>query len=203
MSKGEETRLSICQAARRLMAKHGYQGTSMQRVADEVDLSQSAVMYHYPAKLDLFRGVLAIMTDENQELAAEREDPSLDGLQRLYNYFDVNYEWGVEAKYNAQIMTCLFQFATYDPDFRKLYTDVLTAARGKVAACVHAGVREGLFVTDDPDRDAQVLHDSLLGMILTSVTTATRSQHRLQTRAHFGHLIENLLQEECRATSSR
>ena len=108
MSKGEETRLSICQAARRLMAKHGYQGTSMQRVADEVDLSQSAVMYHYPAKLDLFRGVLAIMTDENQELAAEREDPSLDGLQRLYNYFDVNYvdqwkekvdlvKWGLTA----------------------------------------------------------------------------------------------------------
>ena len=57
--QAQQTRARILAVALRLFAERGYDATSLQDIADEMDLTKAAVYYHYPAKTDLLHGVCA------------------------------------------------------------------------------------------------------------------------------------------------
>ncbi|MPZ80110.1 MAG: TetR family transcriptional regulator [Actinophytocola sp.] len=61
------TRAQILDAAHRLFARQGYQHTSIREIAEQLGLTKTAVLYHFPSKADI--------------LAALAE-PFLDDLQR-------------------------------------------------------------------------------------------------------------------------
>jgi AcrR family transcriptional regulator len=48
------TRAQILDAARRLFAQQGYQQTSIREIAEQLGLTKTAVLYHFPAKADIF-----------------------------------------------------------------------------------------------------------------------------------------------------
>ncbi len=45
-------------AATKLFASHGYEGVSLQRIADEVGVAKQTLLYHYPSKETLRRAVI-------------------------------------------------------------------------------------------------------------------------------------------------
>lgn len=49
----------ICAAATRLFARQGFDGTSLQVIADEVGVAKQTLLYHYPSKEALRQRVLA------------------------------------------------------------------------------------------------------------------------------------------------
>jgi AcrR family transcriptional regulator len=171
-NKGERAREEIVLAAKRLFGTNGYQATSVQQIADAIGRSQSAVMHHFPTKIDIFSAVLSAMVAENDRIRASYNAPQANALDRLMNHFHANYRWGVESEFHAQIMTGLFNFATYDESFNRLYTSVVATARGRLLELLHAGSREKLFaLPSDPERSAEILHDALLGFLITVVAS--------------------------------
>jgi TetR/AcrR family transcriptional regulator len=48
-------------AAVRVFARHGFEGTSVQAIADEVGVSKQALLYHFPSKEDLRQAALEEM----------------------------------------------------------------------------------------------------------------------------------------------
>jgi AcrR family transcriptional regulator len=54
----DETRLRLLDAAERLFAERGFEGTSMRVLADRAGTSVSAAHYHFGGKLELVRAVL-------------------------------------------------------------------------------------------------------------------------------------------------
>jgi AcrR family transcriptional regulator len=170
--KGASSREAIVLAAKRLFGTQGYQGTSIQQIADTVGRSQSAVMHYFPTKIEVFGAVLEEMVEVNERIRDSLVDPKANALDRLMSHFEINYRWGVESEHHAQIMTGLFHFASYDKAFNDLYTGVIATARGRILELVHAGAREKLFrLPADPDVAAEILHDTLLGFLLTVVAT--------------------------------
>jgi TetR/AcrR family transcriptional regulator len=64
-----ETQQHIISAATRLFAAHGFDGTPVQAIADEVGMSKQAVLHHYPSKEHVRRAVLdSIVTHWNEKL---------------------------------------------------------------------------------------------------------------------------------------
>jgi AcrR family transcriptional regulator len=188
--KGATSREAIVLAAKRLFAVHGYASTSIQQIADAVGRSQSAVMHYFPAKTDIFAAVLEQLVTENDRIRAEYVDPKANAIDRLMAHFEINYRWGVEAPHHAQIMTGLFHFASYDEAFNRLYTSVVATARGRLLELLYAGAREKLFpLPNDPERAAEVLHDGLLGFLLTVVASRRTADTKKRQLAKWRLLV--------------
>ncbi|HXU80780.1 MAG TPA: TetR family transcriptional regulator [Polyangia bacterium] len=59
----EDFRRRARAAAVRQFARHGFQGTSVQEIADELGVSKQALLYHFPSKEELRRAALEEMIE--------------------------------------------------------------------------------------------------------------------------------------------
>ncbi len=73
----ESSKERIHAAALHLLARYGYEGVSLQMIADEVGLHKSSLFHHYRGKLELASEVVIATTERVLELVAplERDDP--------------------------------------------------------------------------------------------------------------------------------
>jgi AcrR family transcriptional regulator len=56
--KGEKTRAEILEAAKHLMLKHGYNGTSVRMIAEAAGITPGAIYNHFKGKEELFNALL-------------------------------------------------------------------------------------------------------------------------------------------------
>lgn len=57
-AQAERTRQQILETAQRLFTEHGYDATSMQKIAGEMGLTKAAVFYHFRSKSDILRAAM-------------------------------------------------------------------------------------------------------------------------------------------------
>ena len=90
MPRGDATPELIRAAALELFARHGVAGTSLQMIATELGVTKAAVYYHFHAREDIVRAVLApafdgfaaMLVDAEQVPVAQRPRFLVDALAR-------------------------------------------------------------------------------------------------------------------------
>ena len=84
----EETVKLILDAATHLFVKKGYDATSLQDIINETNLSKGAIYHHFSSKEEIFEAISYRIGEENAtDLAKVRDDPSLNGLEKLRAIF--------------------------------------------------------------------------------------------------------------------
>jgi AcrR family transcriptional regulator len=73
-AKGRERREEILAAADAAFAKHGFRGTSLATIAQEVGLSQPGLLHHFPSKEHLLLEVLRYRDEQGLEYVAGQLD---------------------------------------------------------------------------------------------------------------------------------
>lgn len=184
--KGESTRQKIVQSAIRLAAKHGFADASFQMIADDIGLSQSAVMYHFPDKNALFADLVKTIVRHNHDLVAGLIMVSDSAGQRLLKHCLGNVTWALRyRKQDAQILMLLYYLAGRGKVFSELFTGMIAGGRGRILEHLLAGTREGLFkLKADPAVVAETIQDSLFGAMLyaASAPEGSVTQAGLETK---------------------
>jgi AcrR family transcriptional regulator len=82
----------VLHAALELFAEHGFDGTSLQQIADRLGFTKAAVYYHFRSKDDLLAALVGPAFDELGELLAEAEAlPPGPGRRKLALQSFVDY----------------------------------------------------------------------------------------------------------------
>lgn len=69
--QARRTRAGIQSAALALFAARGYDATSLQDIADELELTKAAVYYHFPSKLELLQSICEPVYERVAAIIAE------------------------------------------------------------------------------------------------------------------------------------
>ncbi|GAB2677938.1 hypothetical protein GCM10027271_43610 [Saccharopolyspora gloriosae] len=92
-SSAIRTRQRVLEAARALFLERGYAGTSIRDIAEHLEMTKAALYYHFPAKEDLLRELVAPVAVELTacvRAAESRAEPRRDLLRRVVDLFDDN-----------------------------------------------------------------------------------------------------------------
>lgn len=86
-----DTREKIHTVALELFVTQGFAGTTMQDIADRLDLTKTALYYHFPNKATLIRSVVQPAVDDVEALLNDAEQAPMPRRELLERFFDLNY----------------------------------------------------------------------------------------------------------------
>jgi TetR/AcrR family transcriptional regulator, transcriptional repressor of aconitase len=132
------TRALLLHSARAEFSKHGYVGTSIEKIAESAGYSKGAFYSNFTAKEDVFLELLAAhMTEEAQALntlISSLQDSSgipalLKKVGDLYRAFEVDVDWGLLVlEFNLH--------AGRDPQFFETFSQRFVIHREKIASII-------------------------------------------------------------------
>ncbi|SCF26084.1 TetR/AcrR family transcriptional regulator [Micromonospora chokoriensis] len=191
--------LTITEQARRaqligvtidLVARHGYPGTSLARIAEAAGISKAAVLYHFPSKDAVVQTAYASVLESltayvGAEVGARSGAPAVEAYVRslvayLRNHPDhtrmiveaLSGETGISDTPNArsrrEAVAGLIEAARAAGDYRQSIDPQTTAVI--VNGAIDAIVSERLA---DPDFDSRHAAEELVTMLRRSLGTAT------------------------------
>lgn len=161
-------------AATRLFAAHGFDGTSVQAIADELGVTKQAVLHHFASKEALREAVLAAMLDHWRDtlprllVAASASEERFDALfGELHRFFVADPD-------RARIL--VRELLDRPLAIRSLLRHTVRPWLGAVAAYIRDGQARGLHYPD-VDPEAYLIH--ILSLVLTAAAGAATSAEAL------------------------
>ena len=165
---------AIMRATFRALQEYGYAGLSIQRIADEADLSKSTFYHHFDGKDDLLLSFQEfILTEFNRIFQLESTgDPEqdiktfvsliLDDFPDCVETPDKNAVLGSYVEMRAQ--------AVQTPDFREKFTETDELFARQLVQIIEDGIEQGVFADVDPETVSQFMITILDGVILQNAT---------------------------------
>ncbi|WP_253738483.1 TetR/AcrR family transcriptional regulator [Halohasta salina] len=169
-----DTHEAIMMATFAALQKHGYPGISIQRIADESDLTKSTFYHHFDGKDDILLSFVQYMRDYFER--GYRIESTGDPVGDLEAYITVSLgdypaaEGTPTAGERVGTYLALRAQAIQNPAFREEFTELSAALVDYLAEIVRAGIDEDVFEPVDPDRTAEFIITTIEGINLQKTT---------------------------------
>lgn len=172
-----ETRAAILEATHRALCKHGYANLTIQKIADEFDMTSAVLHYHYDTKENLLAAFLELLLDEYaaQFDIEEIEDPRdrllalIDALLVVLvgiddaNRLDDHDQSSLGGEELSMALLELRAQAGRNEAFSKQFTVNYDYAWDQMVTTIEAGIEQEVFRETDPEQVATLLLSTMLG----------------------------------------
>ncbi|WNZ21969.1 TetR/AcrR family transcriptional regulator [Leptolyngbya sp. NK1-12] len=148
-----ETQTRILQAARKLFARHGYDGTTTRDLAQEAGVAEGTIFRHFENKKAILievatQGWVEILTDLLTELS---EMASYKAIAQVMRKRMLNLHQ------NADLLRVCFMEAQFHPDLREqIQSEVITKMTDVAEAFFETAMDQGIYRRMNPRIVAQV-----------------------------------------------
>lgn len=185
-------REEILEAATRRFAAFGFDGVSLQDIADDVHIRKPSLLYHFPSKEALREAVLDKLLDHWADVLPRLLDSAMSGSRRLDALMHEAVAYFTVAPHRARLL--LREMLDNPTDVRARLGKQLGPWLLLLADFIRRGQREGL-VHRDLDPEAYLSH--VITLVLSSVAVAEvatglyvpKPQRARATERHLNELL--------------
>ena len=173
--------------AKRLFAKHGYEGVSMRDIAGSVGIRQSAIYNHFPSKQHLL--VDLMVSHMERLLDAMRASVGTSGTpkDRLTAFARFHVTYHIDQP--EDVFLAYMELRSLEPEGRAAIVPLRNAYERALRDILEAGAKDGSFTL----ADTSVVARALLAM-LTGVTVWFREPGRLDRETVAEAYVATVLQ---------
>ena len=151
----EVTIQRILDTAERLFIEKGYDHASLQDIIDATGLSKGAIYHHFASKEDIFFSVCERIGRRNgQVLAQVRDDPDLNGLDKLRAIFKASLQPERQEKMFCMMPYLLDNAKFLASEMRSIFSEVVPVF---VEPIIRQGMADGSIRTDQPRALAEAM----------------------------------------------
>ncbi len=166
----QERRKQIVLALQQVMAKKGYEGSSVQEIAAAAGLAPGLVHYHYKTKQE----ILLALLDHLVELQSNRLDQALEGLhglEALDRFIDAHLALGRSA--DPEALACWIALngeAIRQPEVGEAFGRALATFRAQLLTLLKEGAGSGSFLCTVPEEAASAIFAAIQGYFALAAT---------------------------------
>jgi TetR/AcrR family transcriptional regulator, fatty acid metabolism regulator protein len=157
----------ILEAAHRVIGRHGFEGTTIDRVAEEARVAKGTIYLYFNNKDDLLH---AAVLEGLRALAVESyqgDRPDLAPLERISNF--VRHQFRLQSSHQDFLKAFILEssFVTFEPgdergeELRRLYAEYLDF----VASMLRAAIETGAIRAIDANLAAFLLSEMIMGCL--------------------------------------
>jgi TetR/AcrR family acrAB operon transcriptional repressor len=171
-------------------ARHGYQGTSIDRIAREAGVTKGAIYYHFRDKEDL---LFAAVTDRiggfNRSVVGSVA-PGDDAIATLRRVVDACFFHATVSNHRRFMITLMVEALDTNPRLSAEFRNVLRLMRSYVADVVRRGQEAGTFRRDvEAPRAAAAIAGAIMGAEIQHY----QDPEEIDLRAVLDALVEQLV----------
>lgn len=163
-----EMRIEIMNAATRMFARRGFNGTSLKDISDEVGIRKPSLLYHYGSKEDLRLAVLENVLERWNEVLPRLLMAAAGGEDRFAMVIQETVRFFTEDPDRARLLTR--EILDRPDDMRRRLVQYVSPWVGVVADYIRKGQRHG-EVHADVDPEAYVLQ--IINLVVSGVAAAS------------------------------
>lgn len=146
MSRGRDVRGLILEEATRQFAAKGFDGTSLQAIADEVDITKPSLLYHYSSKAELREQVLEALFSHWNSVLPTILQAATSGDRRFEALTEEVISFFCEDPDRARLL--MRETMDRPARMRELMQEYLGPWMSILADYIQKGVDEGLIYED-------------------------------------------------------
>src|SRR4029453_3543570 len=144
----EPPRRQMLAAAIDCFARHGYRGTSIERIARDVGVTKGARFYHFRDKEDLLFAAVTERVGEFERKVLRDAEPARDALTTLRRVVDACFFHATVSNPRRFIITLRVEALDTSPRLSEEFRRILRGMRSYLAEVVRRGQRAGSIRAD-------------------------------------------------------
>jgi AcrR family transcriptional regulator len=166
VNTGETTRrAAILAATVQEVVKNGFDGMSIQQIAETAGVSSGLVMYHFKTKEDLVNAAWIESIRHFGDRITEAAGGPRDSHERMDDAFRVLFVDRDEATAPWDLWLELWAKAARSPKLRDLHAEQLATLRRHYTQQIKSGIESGEFRPDlDPELAGDMVHTLIYGL---------------------------------------
>ncbi|NQU64950.1 MAG: TetR/AcrR family transcriptional regulator, partial [SAR324 cluster bacterium] len=155
----------ILQIAVKMFATNGFDGTSINHIADALSVTKPMIYYYFSNKAGLYQGVLDLALDQSFALISKASQKAGPWEDRLAGVVKANFDFSINNPDLSRIFFATLFSAPKSIPQEITYQEKSARSREIISALIQEGLENGYFKNLDP----KMLTDTLNALIVYQV----------------------------------
>ncbi len=170
MSKADQRKAAIIEAAVGQIARHGLTSAIFEQVSTQLGIRRSHVNYYFKTREELLLSCLQYSLATAQRLTIDRLQEVSDREEGLATIVTSVFDWVIDYPEQARVFLLFHFFAAIDPDFSRENAAFRATAQERIAGMLALGSKPSAAGKKACAKLAQQIHAEIMGHLIEGLS---------------------------------